>query len=218
MRQGPGDLGVGDQSPLLGVPECVRIVDRDPLGLVDSADRRGHRRGHPTVTAKRAPARFEDVRAPSTLGSLLRAFTFGHVRQPNALAARFLVRLAGHAPLLPGAGQVCFIDIYDTIKTTFGYQKQGTGYGYCGVKGLNALLAAVSTPTAAPVIAATRLRRGSVNSAKGAARLVADALATARRCGVSGAQGSRLVVVRSDSGYECICTNTRASSEGAPGA
>ncbi len=58
----------------------------------------------------------------------------------------------------------------------------------------NALLATLSTPLAAPVIAATRLRTGSANSARGAARLVADALRTARASGATG-----LVIVRADS-------------------
>ena len=61
-----------------------------------------------------------------------------------------------------------YVDIDDTIKATHGYAKQGAGYGYTGVKGLNALLAIVSTPTSAPVVAATRLRRGGTNSARGA--------------------------------------------------
>jgi len=72
------------------------------------------------------------------------------------------------------------------VKQTYGYAKQGAGYGYSGVKGLNALLATVSTPLAAPVIAACRLRKGSVNSARGASRLLADALVTAKAAGVSG--------------------------------
>jgi len=111
---------------------------------------------------------FTGVRAPSTLGTFLRAFTFGHVRSLDAVAARFLTRLAGHTPLLPGAGQVCFVDVDDTIRQTHGYAKEGAGYGYSGVKGLNVLLGVVSTPLAAPVIAATRLRRGPTNSARGA--------------------------------------------------
>jgi len=119
---------------------------------------------------------FDQVRAPSTLGTFLRAFTFGHVRQPDAVAARLLVNLVAHTPLLSGAEQVCFVDVDDTVKQTYGYTKQGVGYGYTGVKGLNALIAAVSTPISAPVIAATRLRKGKTNSARGAARLVADAL------------------------------------------
>jgi hypothetical protein len=139
---------------------------------------------------------FTGVRAPSTLGTFLRTFTFGHVRQLDAVAARFLVGLAKNAPLLPGADQACYLDIDDTIKATHGYQKQGAGYGYTKVKGLNALLAIVSTPTAAPVVAATRLRRGGTNSARGAAKFVADALATTKACG-----GRGLVTVRADSAY-----------------
>ncbi len=139
---------------------------------------------------------FTGIRAPSTLGTFLRTFTFGHVRQLDAVASRFLTALASNAPILPGADQVCYVDIDDTIKATHGYQKQGAGYGYTGVKGLNALLAIVSTPTSAPVIAATRLRRGGTNSARGAARLVTDALNTAKACGAAG-----LVTVRADSAY-----------------
>src|SRR5665648_207752 len=93
-------------------------------------------------------------RAPSTLGTFLRSFTFGHVRQLDAVASRVLVNLAGRAPLLAGADQVTYLDIDDTIKATYGHKKQGAGYGYSKVKGLNALLAIVSTPVSAPVIAA----------------------------------------------------------------
>src|SRR5450830_952571 len=139
---------------------------------------------------------FTGVRAPTTLGTHLRAYTFGHVRQLDAVAARFLAGLATRSPLLAGAGQVAYLDIDDTIRETHGYQKQGVGYGYSKVKGLNALIATVCTPVAAPVIAATRLRRGNVNSAKGAPRLVTDALVTARRAGVTG-----MVTVRADSAY-----------------
>jgi len=139
---------------------------------------------------------FTGIRAPSTLGTFLRTFAFGHVRQLDAVASRFLVALAKNAPILPGVDQVCYVDIDDTIKATHGYAKAGAGYGYTGVKGLNALLAIVSTPTSAPVIAATRLRRGGTNSARGAARLVSDALAVAKACG-----GSGLVTVRADSAY-----------------
>ena len=89
-----------------------------------------------------------------------------------------------------------FVDIDDTIRSTYGYAKQGTGYGYSGVKGLNAFLATASTASSAPVIVATRLRKGSANSARGAARLVADALVTTRSCGVAGT-----VVLRADSAF-----------------
>ena len=82
----------------------------------------------------------------------------------------------GETPLLAGAGRGGVVDIDDTVREIHGYAKQGAGYGYTGVKGLNALIGDLSTPMAAPVIAAARLRKGPTNSARGAARLVADAL------------------------------------------
>ena len=139
---------------------------------------------------------FDGVRAPSTLGTFLRSFTFGHVRQLDAVASRLLVTLAAQTPLLPGAGQIAYIDVDDTVRSTFGYAKAGAGRGYTGVKGLNALIATISTPLAAPVIAAVRLRKGSTNSVRGAHRLVADALVTATKAG-----GCGLRVLRADSAF-----------------
>ncbi|MGH8970460.1 MAG: IS1380 family transposase [Actinomycetes bacterium] len=139
---------------------------------------------------------FAGVRAPSTLGTFLRTFTFGHVRQLDAVAARLLVNLAGQAPLLPGAAELAYVDVDDTVRQTYGYAKQGAGRGYTGVKGLNALIATISTPNSAPVVAAARLRKGSTNSAKGAHRLVADALVTAKAAGASGVR-----VLRADSAF-----------------
>jgi Transposase DDE domain group 1 len=142
----------------------------------------------------------DGVRAPSTLGTFLRGFRFGHVRQLDAVAARLLAELAARTPLLPGADQVAYVDIDDTVRATHGYAKQGAGFGYSGVNGLNALLGVVSTPLAAPVIAAARLRRGATNSARGAARLVTDALTTARTVGADPRAGAR-VLTRMDSAF-----------------
>jgi hypothetical protein len=139
---------------------------------------------------------FGGIRAPSTLGTCLRTFTFGHVRQLDKVATQLLVNLAGHTPLLRDAGQICLVDVDDTVKPTYGYAKQGAGYGYSHVKGLNALIGTLSTPTSAPVIAATRLRKGSSSSPRGAASFVASTLVTARRCGASG-----LLVARMDSAF-----------------
>jgi hypothetical protein len=139
---------------------------------------------------------FTEVRAPTTLGTCLRGFTFGHVRQLDAIASRLLIALSQRTPLLADADRVAYLDIDDTMRETHGYAKQGVGYGYSKVKGLNALLAVVSTPLAAPVIAATRLRKGSTNSARGAARLVTDALVTAGKAGATG-----MLTVRADSAF-----------------
>src|SRR5215212_1588761 len=142
---------------------------------------------------------FTGAYAPSTLGSFLRAFTFGHVRQLDAVASRFLVNLAERTLLLGGptdAGPV-LLDLDDTIVEVHGYAKQGATFGYSGVRGLSALLATVSTETVAPVIAGQRLRKGSAGSARGAARLATDALALIRRTQLAG----RPVLLRADSAF-----------------
>ncbi|MBO0821952.1 MAG: IS1380 family transposase [Nocardiopsaceae bacterium] len=144
---------------------------------------------------------FTGIRAPSTLGTFLRAFTFGHVRQLDSVAAAFLTDLVRRSPLLPGAEQLTLLDLDDTIRETHGYAKQGVGYGYNKIKGLNALLATISTPLAAPVVAASRLRKGSVNSARGAGKLLAEALRTAGACGAGGLDRNGLVIMRADSAY-----------------
>ena len=139
---------------------------------------------------------FTGIRAPSTLGTFLRSFTFGHVRQLDKVATQLLVNLAGHTPVLRDAGRICLVDVDDTVKPTYGYAKQGAGYGYTHVKGLNALIGTLSTPTSAPVIAATRLRKGSTSSPRGAASFLASTLAVAKRCGATG-----LVLARMDSAF-----------------
>jgi hypothetical protein len=135
------------------------------------------------------------------LGSFLRAFTFGHVRQLDAVASRFLTALGDQTPLVgpPRAetaetGHV-LVDVDDTIVEVHGYAKQGAGFGYSGVRGLNALLATATTTDAAPVVVAQRLRKGSCGSPRGAKRLVADALKT------TGALTDAKVLVRADSAF-----------------
>jgi hypothetical protein len=145
---------------------------------------------------------FANAYAPSTLGSFLRAFTFGHVRQLDAVASRFLTRLDAQAPLIvasPGTDDRVMVDIDDTIIEVHGYAKQGSGYGYSGVRGLNALLATVSTTESAPVIVAQRLRKGSCGSPRGAARLVADALKTVSN--LTSGQSVNKPLVRADSAF-----------------
>ena len=134
---------------------------------------------------------FARAYAPSTLGSFLRAFTFGHIRQLDAVASRFLLALAKLTGLMgppagaSGAGdqpeRYALVDVDDTVVEVHGHAKQGAGFGYNRIRGLNALLATLSTSGASPVIVAQRLRKGSTNSARGAKRLVGDAAKTARR-------------------------------------
>jgi hypothetical protein len=78
---------------------------------------------------------FARARAPSTLGTFLRAFTFGHVRQMDAVASRLMISLAARAPLLSGTARLAYVDVDDTVRQTYGYAKQGAGRGYTGVTG-----------------------------------------------------------------------------------
>ena len=142
---------------------------------------------------------FKRVYAPSTLGSFLRAFEFGHVRQLDAVATRFLTGLAYEAPtLLPApASGFTFVDVDDTIIEVEGHLKQGASFGYSGVRGLNAVIAVASAPQTAPVVLAQRLRKGSTSSARGAKRIVSDALAQLGRM----PGNDRRMLVRADSAY-----------------
>ncbi|MDN5760004.1 MAG: IS1380 family transposase [Tomitella sp.] len=149
------------------------------------------------------PATFGGIRAPSTLGSFLRAFDHGNVRQLAAVGRRVLAELASRTPLLPGGQQLAFIDVDSTQKRVYGPAKQGAAFGHTKiasksltVRGLNALAAAVSTPLAAPVVTTARLRGGNAASARGAASLVAESITTSRDAGISG-----LIVARGDSAF-----------------
>lgn len=149
------------------------------------------------------PELFGGVYAPSTLGSFLRAFTWGHTRQLAAAAREFLVGLAGRTPVLAGADQMAYVDIDALLRRVSGHAKQGARFGHAKVggyavllRGLSPLVATLSTPLAAPVVAATRLRNGAASSVKGAASLLTEALSTARAAGATGQ-----VLVRADSQF-----------------
>ncbi|WP_427136320.1 IS1380 family transposase [Pseudarthrobacter sp. S9] len=156
---------------------------------------------------------FKGTYAPSTLGSFLRTFTFGHVRQLDAVASRWLPALARAAPVTAGIDALALVDIDDTVKATYGYQKQGTGYGYNGVKGLNALIGTVTTNEAAPVITGARLRKGATSSARGAGKFVADTLANVNRLRPADADG--MVLLRADSAFYNHAVVTAAARAGA---
>jgi hypothetical protein len=149
------------------------------------------------------PALFGGARAPSTLGSFLRAFTWGNVLQVEKVSRLLLADLARRAPLLPGQDTVAFVDIDSMQKRVCGHAKQGAAFGHTKiqgksllVRGLNALAATISTPLAAPVIAATRLRGGNAASARGAASFATASVTTARNAGCSGT-----LVARADSAF-----------------
>jgi hypothetical protein len=140
---------------------------------------------------------FGGVRAPSTLGTFLRSFTHGHNRQLARVHRQFLSALARTTPLLPGAGQVMFIDIDPTHRRVYGHAKQGAEVGRLkGQRTLHPILATFSTPLARPVIGAVRLRRGKSADVRGAESFVAETLAIAREAG-----GTGIRLVRADSKF-----------------
>ena len=98
---------------------------------------------------------FDGMRAPSTLGTFLRAFTHGHVQQLNTVLRRALIELAGRVELLPGATRWCSQDLDSTHRQVYGYAKQGAKVGRLkGKKTLHPLIATMSTPIARPVVVA----------------------------------------------------------------
>jgi hypothetical protein len=140
---------------------------------------------------------FDRIRAPSTLGAFLRAFTHGHVQQLNAVLRQALIALAERVPLLPGAQEVVFVDLDSTHRQVYGYAKQGAEVGRLkGKKTLHPLIATASTPISRPVMVAIRLRKGKSADVRGAARFLAQALATVRAI----APTAR-IVVRADSKF-----------------
>ncbi|PWI04539.1 IS1380 family transposase, partial [Streptomyces sp. NWU339] len=73
---------------------------------------------------------FGGVRAPSTLGTFLRAFTWGHVRQLESVMRAFTCTLAAHTGLVPKRDEVVFVDIDSKVKQVYGPAKQGASFGY----------------------------------------------------------------------------------------
>jgi hypothetical protein len=130
---------------------------------------------------------FDEVYAPSTVGILLREFSFGHANQLAAVARAHLIALAQRTPLLPGTDERMFLDIDSLLRPVYGHQKQGASFGHAKIagrallrKGLSPLITTLSVPTAAPVIAEAWLRSGKTGSGRGAARQLKQAITTAR--------------------------------------
>jgi hypothetical protein len=146
---------------------------------------------------------FDAVYAPSTIGTLLREFSFGHARQLESVLRHHLASLCRRVDLLPGAEERAYVDIDSLLRPVYGHAKQGASYGHTKIagkqilrKGLSPLVTTVSTEAGAPVITGARLRAGRAASGKGAARMIAQAVSTARAAGVRGQ-----IVVRGDSAY-----------------
>jgi hypothetical protein len=131
------------------------------------------------------------VLAPSTLGTFLRSFTFGHVRQLDRVLAEAL-RRAWEAGAGPGEGRLV-IDLDSFVGEVHGYDKQGAAYGYTRELGYHPLLA---TRAGSDEVLHVRLRKGSANTQRGAERFVDELIARVRRAGAAGE-----ILVRADSGF-----------------
>ncbi|HMK63007.1 MAG TPA: IS1380 family transposase [Acidimicrobiales bacterium] len=131
------------------------------------------------------------VMAPSTLGTFLRSFTFGHVRQLDKVLGEAL-RRAWALGAGPGEAQVV-VDLDSTIAEVAGKAKQGAGYGYTHVLGYHPL---VATLAATGELLHVRMRKGAANTGRGAKRFVEELVA---RIGRAGATGE--LIMRFDSGF-----------------
>jgi DDE family transposase len=131
------------------------------------------------------------IPAPSTLGTFLRAFTFGHVRQLDALLGRALER-AWKAGAGPGDGRLV-IDVDSFVGEVCGRLKQGAAYGYTRLLGYHPILA---TRSDTREVLHIRLRKGSANTQKGMLRFCDELIARVDRAGATGVK-----LLRADSGF-----------------
>jgi hypothetical protein len=131
------------------------------------------------------------VMAPSTVGTFLRSFTFGHVRQLDAVCSRVLAR-AWAAGAGPGDA-AAVVDLDSTICEVHGYQKQAATFGYTRQRGYHPLIA---TLAGTGEVLFARMRKGSANTARGVVRFVDELVANLARAGATGP-----LTIRADSGF-----------------
>lgn len=144
-------------------------------------------------TARTAAVLGHQVRAPSTLGTYLRSFTWGNARQLDRVLGEVL-RRAWSAGAGPADGETVTIDIDSTICETYGLQKEGgTRFGYTKVRGYHPQLAVVA---GTGDVAGMRLRSAPAHTARAADGFVVEAIGRVRRAGATGP-----ILVRADSGY-----------------
>ncbi len=129
--------------------------------------------------------------APSTLGTFLRSFTFGHVRQLDRVLG-LVLRRAWAAGAGPGKGRLV-IDVDSFVGEVHGHRKQGAGYGYTSKLGFHPILA---TRADTSEVLHVRLRKGAANTQRGALRFVDELLARVRKAGAAGP-----ILLRADSGF-----------------
>ena len=132
------------------------------------------------------------AKAPSTLGTFLRSFRWGHVRQLDRVSRQLLAR-AWQAGAGPGDAPLT-IDLDSTICETYGMAKEGARHhGYTGARGYHPLLAVAA---GAGGVLMSRLREGRANTARGAAHFLRETVGRVRYAGASGQ-----ITLRADSGF-----------------
>jgi hypothetical protein len=131
------------------------------------------------------------ISAPSTLGTFLRAFTFGHVRQLDRVLADCLQRawVGGAGP----GDQPLTVDVDSFVGEVHGYDKQGALFGYTRKRGYHPILA---TRAETGEVLHIRARKGSANTARGALRFVEELIPRVARAGATGPK-----LLRADSGF-----------------
>ena len=129
--------------------------------------------------------------APFTVGTFLRSFTFGHIRQLDAVLSRVLAR-AWRLGAGPGATSLV-IDLDWPICEVHGHKKQGAAYGSTKVLGYHPLLV---TRAGTGEVLFSRMRKGSAGSSRGVVRFVDELVANLKRAGATGS-----TTVRADSGF-----------------
>ena len=177
LGEGAGAANAGEKvmtlvHSLLAGGDC--IDDVEVLRSGSTAEALGHR-----------------VAAPSTVGTFLRSFTFGPVRQLDAWSEALLTR-AWAAGAGPGDAPVT-VDVDSTIQEVHGYAKEGAAFGYTRRRGYHPLLA---TRADTGEVLHVRFRKGSANTGRGAQRFVRELIGRLRRAGATGP-----VTLRADSGF-----------------
>jgi hypothetical protein len=178
--------------------KVMTLVSAMTLGAdcIDDCDilrvgRTGQVLGHPVV-------------APSTLGTFLRAFTFGHVRQLDRVLGQTLQR-AWQAGAGPGDGRLV-VDVDSFVGEVHGHAKQGAAFGYTRVRGYHPILA---TRADTGEVLHIRLRKGSANTSRGMLRFCDELIARTDRAGATGPK-----LLRADSGFWANKTFDRLDSAG----
>lgn len=156
------------------------------LAGADSIDDTG------VLRAGAAPEIFDEIRAPSTIGTWLRGFDWASVRQLDAVTREMLAR-AWAVGLGPDPTADLTVDIDSTIRETYGVGKQGGVFGYTGVRGYHPLVATVADTGE---VAHVRMRGGNAGSARGAGTFVRETISRIRGAGAGGG-----LTIRADSAF-----------------